>query len=664
MESGLSPLFLQPFGFLKDHVEMKRKLVADASPAEQFHTLRQIPGLSAADCREVIHLLREDDKGVHTCHRQEQKFPEASKMMREVRLPGVNGLVFHYNSLPELVYEKTLRCPLFATMMKEAMKVANGNLTLVIFSDEANPGNILHGRHPRKTNLVYASFLELPCLFVDSMWLPLSAQRADDVSAHETSYAEIMRHLLEAIYVETECGLPICIESCGHLVFIDRVLLLNDHEGLRSVIGAKGSAAMKPCCHCSNVLSLGRACPPGYTDISEMSPSKFVRQTDKGLMDIRNHFAMCATKKEKKDAETMLGWNADNLEKSALASPVLQHWIRLDSLYLDAMHEYHSCGMVAQELGLWYTQFKDCGYTLEILQRWVAIGWTASQGDQQPHLVCSEKLLKYDMEYRGDASACRIALPLVWAFSVEVLHGDNAMDDAVQSISALYDVVRCLQRAKICVSQGEHLLALQCKHLSAFQKAYGASVMRPKAHYALHLSEQMRKWHRLIDCHVGERKHRLFKRYVGPKISRLEGYARSVLLHLTEMELSGYEPAERLLGQTIGVPREHPCMAKRLKLQTNATFSSGFEIGCVSYQNGAHLRMSQDCYVEVQGGVSSGHDRYLLVAPLHRETKSMMTFPKWIKSSTHLALLPIERLKGQEPYRLIRRDATGIWLLR
>jgi len=172
------------------------------------------------------------------------------------------------------------------------------------------------------------------------------------------------------------------------------------------------------------------------------------------------------------------------------------------------MHEYHSCGMVAQELGLWYTQFKDCGYTLEILQRWVAIGWTASQGDQQPHLVCSEKLFKYDMDYRGDASACRIALPLVWAFSVEVLHGDNAMDDAVQSISALYDVVRCLQRAKICVSQGEHLLGLQCKHLSAFQKAYGASVMRPKAHYALHLSEQMRKRHRLIDCHVGERKHR------------------------------------------------------------------------------------------------------------------------------------------------------------
>ena len=148
------------------------------------------------------------------------------------------------------------------------------------------------------------------------------------------------------------------------------------------------------------------------------------------------------------------------------------------------------------------------------------------------------------------------------------------------------------------------------------------------------------------------------------KISRLEGYAKSVLLHLTEMELSGYEPAERLLGQTIGVPREHPCMAKRLKLQTNATFSSGFEIGCVSYQNGAHLRMSQDCYVEVQGGVSSGHDRYLLVAPLHRESKSMMTFPKWIKSPTHLALLPIERLKGQEPYRLIRKDATGIWLLR
>eukprot|EP00435_Cladocopium_sp_Y103_P009783 s146_g2.t1 len=402
---------------------MKRKLVVDASPAEQFHALRQIPGISAADCREVIKLLREDDKGHDTCHKQSQKFPDANRLLRQVRLPGANGLIFHYNSLPELVYEKALRCPLFAAMMKEGMKVGNGNLTLILFSDEACPGNVLHGRNPRKTNLVYASFLQMPCLFVDSMWVPLATQRAEDIATHGTSYAEVMRHLLEALWVETECGFPICIDSCSQLAFIDKVILLNDHEGLRSVTG-------------------------------------------------------------------------------------------------------------------------------------------------------------------------------------------------------------------------------------------------PKAHYALHLTEHVKRWQRLIDCHVGERKHRLFKRHVGTKISRLEGYAKSVLLHLTEMELSSCEPAERLTGQPIGIPRERPSMAQLLKLQPNATFSSGFEVGCVSYQNGTYLRMSQEYCVEVQGGVSSGHNRYLLVATLRKESKCMTVFPKWIRTDAQLALLPLDRLKGHEPFRLIRTDATGTWLLR
>ena len=130
--------------------------------------------------------------------------------------------------------------------------------------------------------------------------------------------------------------------------------------------------------------------------------------------------------------------------------------------------------------------------------------------------------------------------------------------------------------------------------------------------------------------------------------------------------LAGYgrSPAERLLGQTLGIPREDPGTAKLLLLPSNATFSSGFEIACVSCKKGAYLCMSQDCCVEVQGGVSSGHNRYLLVAPLQKETKSTMIFPKWNHSSGQLALLPVERLKGQEPYRLIRKDATGIWLLR
>ena len=208
-------------------------------------------------------------------------------------------------------------------------------------------------------------------------------------------------------------------------------------------------------------------------------------------------------------------------------------------------------------------------------------------------------------------------------------------------------------------------MPLQRRHMMSFQEAYGASHTRPKAHYALHLTAQMQRWQRHIDCHVGERKHRLFKRYVGPKISKLEGYAKSVLLHLTDMELSNPEPKERWTGQVLGVLREQPETAKRVGLPTSALFANGIEIGCVEFGRGTFLRISKTVCVEIIGCVVAEPEKFLLVQPLHWHSASYSyRFPKWKKADGQLALMPLHMLKGQEPFRLIRQDRSGVWLLR
>ena len=51
------------------------------------------------------------------------------------------------------------------------------------------------------------------------------------MSTHATSYAEVMRHLLESVREETEHGITVCFADGAQLFFIERVLLLNDHEG-------------------------------------------------------------------------------------------------------------------------------------------------------------------------------------------------------------------------------------------------------------------------------------------------------------------------------------------------------------------------------------------------------------------------------------------------
>ena len=81
---------------------MKRKLDPKGTPVDQFRALRQIRGLSQEDCRRVIGLLRDDDLGAATCRKNQQKYPEASKLLREVRVPPTN-LAVHVNTVPDFV---------------------------------------------------------------------------------------------------------------------------------------------------------------------------------------------------------------------------------------------------------------------------------------------------------------------------------------------------------------------------------------------------------------------------------------------------------------------------------------------------------------------------------------------------------------------------------
>ena len=67
---------------------MKRKLQVDATPAEQFACLREIPGLSAADCRQVISRLRDDDRGKATCHAPEVKFSHCAQDAANAHIAG------------------------------------------------------------------------------------------------------------------------------------------------------------------------------------------------------------------------------------------------------------------------------------------------------------------------------------------------------------------------------------------------------------------------------------------------------------------------------------------------------------------------------------------------------------------------------------------------
>ena len=178
----------------------KCKLRAGDDPLQQFHCLRQLTNLSQADCREVIGLLRDDELGRRTGTRQEQVYPLASNLIRQLWSGETQDVEVFVNSLPCLLQAKVDACPLFARLLSDAWEEHGGQLTMVIFSDDATPGNILAARQPKKSCMMYVSFLEMKILFQDSCWLPLSNMRTSEMTEKGYSHAEYLRCVLEFLW--------------------------------------------------------------------------------------------------------------------------------------------------------------------------------------------------------------------------------------------------------------------------------------------------------------------------------------------------------------------------------------------------------------------------------------------------------------------------------
>ena len=346
-------------------------------------------------------------------------------------------------------------------------------------------------------------------------------------------------------------------------------------------------------------------------------------------------------------------------------SPDLQDWISIQrSVFFDSMHQYWSNGIVAQELGLWHTRLLEHGVTLQKVRAWVSIGWRAHRTRARLLPLFSPKLFRAGKDFRGDASACLLAMPLCWAFSCELLSTRDELRDATRSLNALHDVARCLERCKINPKAASRLSALQEVHMQLFVSAYGAAEIRPKWHYALHLQQQIQMSHRHLDCFVGERKHRFFKSDVAPNQRALWCMQTSTLHHLTEKNLKTAFPASCMQGRMLGALRALPPDAKHLKLPTGSRFSRGAEIGCVEYCRGDFLPMSSQMSVQVHGAVGCGEEIWLLLEPLARSSADKGPLPKWKRRAGRTrSLLPLRKARGCPHFSLVREGAQSVWFL-
>ena len=642
----------------------KRKLKADDAPLEQFQALRQLPRLSFEDCRQVIGLLREDAIGHRTVAREHHAYPAAAKLVRQLWSGENKDVAVYANSLPDLLQAKVEACPLFARLLYDAWKQYDGLLTFVVFSDDATPGNILAARQPKKSCMMYRTFLELPVLFDENSWLPLSNIRVNELTEQKFSHAEYLRCVLEFVHDTTQYGMAITLQGEAVLVRIRKMIVLGDHEGLRSFAGCKGAAGLKPCWRCCNVISGQRDLPPNHVHLGCSDTSLWRPQTDDGLMAVLAHLRGCNTKKSLQEAEKFLGWSLASTEKGIFGSTMLRSMISLESLYVDSMHQFYSNGLVNQDVGLWYSTFKRCGFDLALLQRWACIGWKTLGKGPSPKACLSDKLFREDSDFRGDAETSLQILPLIYGFTQEMLANQEAMQVANQALAALYDVTLLLQKTKICPEAATQLTKTIQRYKQRWDLAYAAIAgVRPKFHWSLHLQAQIQMWKRHIDCFPGERKHRVFKSTVAPRLSKLSCFTRSTLLQMTEQELTTGHQENEYTGRLVGKPKVDVLLAKQFDISPETTFAKGVQIQCIEYLRGTFLQMSATRSIEILHGLMHRNILSVVVQPLQACT-SKGTILKWKRFENQKEILAASVLLQKEPMRLLREDQTGLWLLR
>ena len=641
----------------------RRRLDVHGSYKDQFQCLRQIKTLTISECRQVVSLLHEDDGGKRTCQRQKDLYPLALNCLHELRVPQSNGSTqsVYCMSLRELLPSKMATCPLFKALLRKVVHKDSRNVRLVLFCDDAQGGNVLSATAALKATCVYCCFPDFqPLHWMDSMWLTLCVLKHSDVAKCVGGIAGVMSALLEFYHSEFQHGIPFELDEGFDLMFVPRIIYMADHEGIRASLGCKGAAGVKPCIKCANILGQGRHHgSDDFHDITCVDPSKFDPMTQ--------------------ELEKLLGFNASILQASPLTRNSLRGFFDLECVQYDALHAYYSNGIVAQELGLFFTSFcEKVNGSLNVMKEYAEFAWTPVPGHSRKpmNLLFSEKLWKVGMDFRGDATVCLQVLPLIASFAEDVLREYPDMIPAIDSLQNLQAVSMCIKNCKIDIRESQHLLGLQTKHMTSMLRAYGVSESRPKLHYALHLQEQMRKHGILLDCWVCERKHKQYKSIsnngaVSKNCDTKQNFSRQTLLSLVSTELQSLVSIEKLTTVLQGKPVDYHEGTNLFDDDKSVpTLSTALEHFGIRYERGQYIRVGNAHAAEILCAVQREKNFYLLCDCFQpKGPQKIAGLSSWKRStaannSVHLIQMTNESNKFLRETVCMRQDENNIiWLL-
>ena len=306
---------------------------------------------------------------------------------------------------------------------------------------------------------------------------------------------------------------------------------------------------VRPClrCDCFSKERQDLAHSLGKASISCSDFALFSIVEDNEVREILVHLQWIRDNKSRKDledAQKLLGWTLN--DHCCFLDEDISRYLQPSQCHYDAMHCYWRNGQVNFEVGFFYTEaVRLAGLTRQHLEMFFDSGWrkTYSIGGALSRSLkglVNQKLLREGQDYKGDAGQCLDSLPLLCFFAIEILSARDELQPHINP-SALCNVASHILTAKNNVEAVHGLQSLQSKHLQLFVECYGTDKARPKHHFAGHIEAQALQSGVLLDCFPGERKNAVFTNVLCPKITRSQGFEKSILLRFLEYDLTNLE---------------------------------------------------------------------------------------------------------------------------
>eukprot|EP00435_Cladocopium_sp_Y103_P024610 s1908_g6.t1 len=522
----------------------KRRL----QPAEESKLTKclTVRGASERAVQEIWNICHDDDntlsRGAFERHVERDSRPWLD-VTETVKFPCHDGsdVTLTIVDLRRYLVKMCNDAPAWNSAMQTALQ-QNVALSPVLFCDESTSGNVLAVNKDRKCNLYHISWIELWHLLKNqNAWVPLAIVQSVCLAKIKGGASAVMIEVMKrALSSQNAEGFAL-----GDMMFRQKrkARFLADLEAVRGVYSLKGSAGLRCCILCRNVLKKGSGVPEhdGYfVEIS--SAGGFVAANDTDVFhqcDMMKHPCTKA-KLEEQEVSTGITFDPDSLMWSPMRS-----WMPPSQILYDYMHLYLCNGIGSWEVILFLNQVYACTeldraslQTAVLESEWTG---TKSSGKTSTYLknLFAERMFGENV-YKGQAHQTGAIVPLLNYYMTELFEPSlpEAVCKSFHYLSAIISFVRKMQHGLHAVddAMAKHLDKLQRLHHIHFGKAYSDVEYRPKHHHRHHLPLQWRKTGVAMSCESLESKHSLYKTGIGDnQRSLVHDHARFSASVLTKM---------------------------------------------------------------------------------------------------------------------------------